>query len=239
MEQRTEKDNRVARQLFGDVLLHEGRETLQIEYRYQQYSDHSWWDVIARIGEQEFRISDFKFFCAVAALLNQLPDDCCLVIPHRVLVSWGNAVQIASLEEWLYPYLEDRTRGGEAGGTVVYQLKLVMDNGTIQTSVLDQFGHKVIDIGSAMEQLRRQLSEDVRVQICYFCKYLIEYNDYGGTDYRHDQLYCFRDTPDVLEQVMEVYPILRNHEHLLLHGTNDMDSFHGCPSFSYRSSARP
>ncbi|MFZ1506331.1 MAG: hypothetical protein WAV74_06045 [Anaerolineae bacterium] len=236
MERNRERDNRVARQLLGYVVSDLQREIVQIEHRYSQLSDRSQWDAMVCIGNREFRWSEVKFFHILSDVLNELPDGSYLVIPHNVLVSHDGILQIAMLEERLYPYYEDRTPGGESGGTVVYQLKLSLDDAYVETAASTQFGYAVTDLGGAMEQLRRQLPERTRLRICYFCKYFIEYNDFGGTDDRHDQLYCFRDAPDVLKQLMAVYPVLREHEYLLLQGIRDMDAFHSCPLFSYRNS---
>jgi len=239
MERNQQRDNRVARQLLGYVVSDLQREIVQIEYRYSQLSDRSQWDAVVCIGNREFRWSEVKFFHILSNVLNELPDASYLVIPHNVLVSHDGILKIAVLEERLHPYYEDRTPGGESGGTVVYQLKLSLDDVYVETTASTQFGFAVSDLGGAMEQLRRQLPERIQLRICYFCKYFIEYNDFGGTDDRHDQLYCFRDAPDVLKQLMTVYPVLRDHEYLLLQGIRDMDAFHSCPLFSYRNSIRP
>jgi hypothetical protein len=100
-------------------------------------------------------------------------------------------------------------------------------------------GYLVVDFGSAAEHLRRSLGDEIQLKICYCCKYLIEYNDFGGTDYRHDQLYCFRDNPETLDELMKAYPILRNHQSLLTRGTPDMDALHSCEAFVYRETPRP
>lgn len=115
MERNRERDNRVARQLLGYVVSDLQREIVQIEHRYSQLSDRSQWDAMVCIGNREFRWNEVKFFHILSDVLNELPDGSYLVIPHNVLVSHDGILQIAMLEERLYPYYEDRTPGGESG----------------------------------------------------------------------------------------------------------------------------
>ena len=233
-----ERDGRVARQLLGYVIQDTQRHVAQVEYRYQQLSDRSQWDVVARIGDREYRKSEVKFFHILADILSELPDGSYLVIPHNVLVLHDDVLQIAVLEEQLRAFNDNQEFGGEAGGTVVYQLRLLLGDRKVETALTHR-GYAVTDLGVAMEDLRRKLGDDTQIRVCYFCRYLVEYNDVGGTDYRHDQLHCFRDAPNVLNELMLYYPVLREHESLLSQGTSNMDAFHSCPSFLYRGNPRP
>jgi hypothetical protein len=97
---------------------------------------------------------------------------------------------------------------------------------------------KHTSFGAAAEELR-ELVAKLRLHICYFCKNLIEYNEYGGTDYRHDQLYCLRDSPEILAKIMKAYPKLKGYEQLLAQGIPDMDAIHSCSAFVYSKSPRP
>jgi hypothetical protein len=173
----------------------------------------------------DHHVTDIKFFGAVSRLLDRLPLTSAIVIPHRIIIVLKTGEEFTTLEEWLFPFEEPT-------GTVVYQLKLVAKNSIIETQQHYSFG-------SAAEELRTLLKDDIQIKVCYFCKYLVEYNDFGGTDYRHDQLYCFRDSPETLDPLMHAYPRLRNHEDLLAHGTPDMDALHSCAAFTYRATLRP
>ncbi len=229
-----QKDTRVARRYLGYFLDGDYKENIQLEYRYAQYPRNSEFNLYTRIQDRDYQITDFKFFAALAELLDQLPITSAIVIPHRIMLLRNHSKEITTLEEWLYPF-----GNREAGGTVVYQLKLLAGDTWIETPRYTEFGYEVTDFGQAAEALRKRLGGEIQPQICYFCKYLVEYNDFGGTDYRHDQLYCFRDSPETLEELMMVYPILRKHESLLIRGTPNMDALHSCPAFIYRGTPRP
>ncbi len=227
-------DGRVARQFLGYFIEDEYKEIVQIEYRY---TPGGGFDLCTHIRGRDYRITEHKFFSAMAELLDRLPLTSTLVISHQIVMAYpDSAEEKATLEEWLFPF------GGEKPtGTVVYQLKLLAGGRRIETSRYTSSGYPVTDFGAAAEELRRNMGSDIRPKICYFCKYLIEYNDFGGTDYRHDQLYCFRDSPETLVELMKMHPDLRNlrtSESLLTQGTPDMDAVHSCSAFIYRDTPR-
>ena len=235
MLERQQEDSRVARQLLGYFVNGAYKGIVQIDYRYTRTAKSSVFDIYTRIQGRDYHVTRHSFFGAIADLLDQLPVTSAVMIPHRIVILRnGKDEDTATLEEWLYPY-EDRG----IGDTVVYQLKLLVGDSSIETPRRTEHGYLVTDFGNAAEHLRRLLGDAIRLKICYFCRYLIEYNDYGGTDYRHDQLYCFRDSLDVLDELMKTYPILRGRESLLARGTPDMDALHSCAAFTYRETPRP
>jgi hypothetical protein len=229
MGRRQQEDTRVARQLLGHFIDGDYKEIINIEYRYAFNSNFA---LYTRIHGHEYQITDHKFFGALAELLDQLPITSAIMIPHQIIVLHNGSEEIARLEEWLYPFEEPTS-------TVVYQLKLFVSDGFVETPRYTDFGYAVTDFGSAAEYLRKLLGDETRPEICYYCKYLVEYNDFGGTDYRHDQLYCFRDSPETLNELMKVYPTLKGLESLLAQGTPDMDALHSCAAFTYRETPRP
>lgn len=228
---RQEKDNRVARRLLGHYINGDYKEIIQIEYRYAPKDGFS---LYTQIQGHEYQFSEHKFFGVMAGLLDQLPISSSLVISHQVIVLKNDVEKIGMLEEWLSPY-----EGSKPTDTVVYQLKLLIEDDHFETSKYTTSGYARIDFGSVAEDLRNLLGIELKLKVCYFCKYLVEYNDFGGTDYRHDQLFCFRDSPETLSKIMEVYPTLGKHKSLLDRGTPDMDALHSCDAFTYREQSRP
>jgi len=213
-------DNRVARHYSAWFVDRDYKELIEIEYRYHFQGQ---FDLQANIRGIEYRFSDPVFFEALAQLLDNLPKSSSIGIMHHITLTDKT---FAILEEWVYPFKEPNSQ------TVVYQLRLIIDSKVIETE-------QQWDFGTAAEQLRGKLGHDPYPRICYFCKYLIDDNEHGGTDLRHDQLYCFRDAPSILDQVMVVYPEnLDNVRHLLSQGTADMDATHSCSAFTYRAAYR-
>jgi hypothetical protein len=157
------------------------------------------------------------------------------MIPHRIVALDKKVEKIVTLEEWLYPY-EIRERD-----TVVYQLKLLMGDRCIETPKRHH-GYLVSDFYSAAELLRGELDSEIYLRICYFCKYLVDYEENGGTDGRHDLLYClrdsFRDNLEALEELLKTYPTARSRGPLVAKGTPDMDALHSCSAFVYRETPR-
>ena len=234
MERQPIGDQRTARRFLGYFRHGDHKELIQLEYRYARHEGYSEWLLHTLIQGRQYLISSYKFFEALSELLGQLPLGSVIVLPHQIIISRGNLQELGTLEEWLYPP-GDR----EVTETVVYQLRLLVGSQCIETSRYTEYGYQVSDLGLALEQLHSRLPCDVCLRICYFCEFLVEYNDFGGTDYRHDQLYCYRDNPDVLEEVRKAYPVLRDCAALLLQGTPDMDALHSCSAFMYRDRPRP
>lgn len=85
-----------------------------------------------------------------------------------------------------------------------------------------------------MEELSLELNElGKNLIICYFCKFLIDENQYGGTDYRMDRLYCFKDvSPEIFKEVSEQYPFLIKFRPLLEEALPDVSALHACASFT-------
>ncbi|MCP4124640.1 MAG: hypothetical protein GY751_23095 [Bacteroidetes bacterium] len=225
-------DTSIARRILGNYMDGKYKESIEIEYRYTRYADRSEWVLYTSIVGKEYRITDGKYFGAFATLLDQLPLTSVIMIPHQITISRNGVKEVVVLEEWLFPF-EDR----DAGNTVVYQLALPLGDNYYKTPKR-LHGYLVIDFRTATECLRVQLGDGICLHLCYFCKFLIEYNDFGGTDYRHDQLYCFRDDLEAFEQLLTVYPILRDNESLLDHGLPDMNALHSCSAFEYRKEPR-
>jgi len=113
----------------------------------------------------------------------------------------------------------------------MYKLRLALSKSPVETQRHTTFG-------KAAEEFRRILGNELHLHVCYYCKFLVEYNEYGGTDYRHDQLYCLRDNSAYLDEIMQAYPRLRGHEPLLSYGTPEMDALHSCSAFAYRNLPR-
>jgi hypothetical protein len=228
----TQADKRVARKLLGYYVDGDHREIIQIEYRY---SAGNGFTLFTRIQNQDYSFEDKKFFGAMSELLDRLPITSVIVIIHHVIVSHNGESEIVALEEWLRPYKIRNT------GTVLYQLKFPFENDFIETEQYTEFGgffgnH---NYSSPAEELRARLGGDVHLRACYYCRYLVDYNDYGGTDYRHDQLYCFRDAPEALGKFEETRPKQDGREQWLSQGTPDMDALHSCSAFVYRKTPRP
>lgn len=221
--EKTNASEQTARQLFGYYLTNNYKEFIQIEYRY---AANVGFDLFTRIQNRDYRFQSNKFFDALSMLLDQLPNTSSIIIQHKVLLSHKKTSTIVALEEWLFPF---EVKGS---GTVVYKLKLLINRSNIETK-------KHLDFGSAAEELRRQLAPHGQLSICYYCKYLVEYNEYGGTDYRHDQLYCFRDNAQTLNLLMKSYPKLSGCETLLSEGLPNVDSMHSCSAFVYSPVPRP
>ncbi len=229
-------DRRVARQMLGYFIDGDYKEIVQIEYRYAPCKQRPEFDLLTRIQGKEYYFTAHHFFSALADLLDQLPPTSVIVIPHRVVVLHNGAEEIAMLEEWLSPY-EIR----DTGGTVVYQLKLFLGNRCIETPKRHH-GYLVIDFLSAAELLRRELGSEIQLRICHFCKYLVDYEENGGTDGRHDLLYClrdsFKDDPEALDEIVKTYSSWRSRKPLVAKGTPDMDALHSCSAFVYRETPR-
>ena len=114
----------------------------------------------------------------------------------------------------------------------IHQLKLEVGDFHAQTQSHPYF------VG-AREDLREKLKDNRTVKISAYCKYLIEFNPTGETDERHDLLYCFRDVPDLIEQVMAVYPARVGYAvKIYTPALPDVDAFHSCPFFIYTLAAR-
>ncbi len=120
-------DGRVARQFLGYFIEDEYKEIVQIEYRY---TPGGGFDLCTHIRGRDYRITEHKFFSAMAELLDRLPLTSTLVISHQIVMAYpDSAEEKATLEEWLFPF------GGEKPtGTVVYQLKLLAGGRRIETS---------------------------------------------------------------------------------------------------------
>ena len=200
------------------------KESIYLEYRH---AINGGFTLYTRIRGYDYHVTDIKFFYVLAKLLDQLPLTSAIVIPHQIGILHNNSEEAVTLEEWLFPFGERDTN------TVVYQLKFMTGSRHIETARYEG------DFGAVSEDLRKRINGEFQLKVCYFCKYLVEYSDFGGTDYRHDQLYCFRDAPQVLDKLMQLYPVLRNHESLLKEGTPDMDAIHSCAAFTYREQPRP
>lgn len=232
-----QEDKRVARKLLGYFIDGDYKEVVQIEYRYAPCKQRAEFDLYTRIRGQEYDLTNYHFFGTLADLLDQLPLTSAIVIPHHVVISRNDAEEITTLEEWLYPY-EMR----DTGGTVVYQLKLFVGDRCIETPKRKESGYLVIDFLSAAELLRRELGSEIQLRICHFCKYLVDYEENGGSDGRHDLLYClrdsFKDNPEAVDELIKAYPSWRTRKPLVAKGTPDMDALHGCSAFVYRETPR-
>lgn len=224
------KDDRVPRVLDGSFINDEYEEPIQIEYRY---SSQTGFDISTRIQNHGYYLSGQKYFDVMSELLDQLPVSSKIIIRHSVMVYKMNKKEIVELEEHLHPY---KIRNS---ATVVYQVKLFYDGIDYQTHPTTEFGGTGGTRGGALEELRSLIDGKFILGVCYFCQYLVGHNPYGGTDYRHDQLYCFRDTPDVFRELEKRYPQTKELEELLSAGTANVSSLHGCSSFSYQARPRP
>lgn len=218
-----QQDNRIARHLLGYFSEGDYREVVQIEYRYEARGR---FELRAQIRDKTYKIAGPKFFNALAELLDQLPKNSAITILHHVRVKHDTVEEIGVLEEWLHPF------GEPTGGTVVYQLRLLITDRYFETPQRTSSGYFVVDFRNAIKDLQHRLGNELSLIVCSFCNYLIDYDSFGGTDYRHDQLYCFRDAPEALEEILRVYPRLQGQESLLLQGTADMDALHSCSAFT-------
>jgi hypothetical protein len=227
---RDSEDRRVPRLLVGQFHNLDLNEPIQIEYRYVP---NVGFDLFTRIQNHDYSLSGAKYFDVMSELLDQLPLSSKIVIQHWVMIHAAEKREIVGLEEHMYPY-EVRN-----AATVVYQLKLTYQGTAYETHRSTAFGGSGGTLGGVLEELRRIMGQDFVLGICYFCEKLIDINTFGGTDYRHDQLYCLRDTPQALAEIGRSYPKLRDQESLVSVGTRDMSALHGCSAFSYAGTPRP
>ncbi len=231
------EDRRVARRLLGHFIDGDYKEIVQLEYRYDPCKEDREWNLFTRIRGQEYYLTAYKFFGALAELLDQLPVTSAIVIPHREVILNRGTEEIATLEEWLSPY-EIRP----AGGIVVYQLKLLVGERSFETPKRSKNGYLVSDFGRAADLLRASLGSEIQLRICYFCRYLVEYED-GGTDDRHDMYFCFRDVfpgkPEKVDELLANYPAWRSRGSWVKQGMADVDALHSCAAFTYREKRRP
>lgn len=218
MEEQSD-DRRVARNLQAYFIHNNEMNRIQIEYRYVYKVG---FDLLTTIQGKTFQFSELKFFSVLSNLLDQLPQNSMLMIPHQVaIVNLDEHTEsTVTLEEWLYPYEE------KDNGTVVYQLKLSFNGVSVETALSTAFSVVVRD-------MQRRLGDKFQIKVCWFCKYLVEEIYYGGTDSRHDQLYCFRDRPDLLTTVLNTSPRLYARDPLLAKATPDMSALHSCSAFIY------
>lgn len=229
-------NNQIPRRYLGYFIDGDYKEPIQIEYRYAVGSEFRFY---TRIKSQDYRIADGKFFGALAALLDKLPETSAIVLPHQVVALSDISEEIVILEEWLYPY---KVRDSD---TIVYQLKLLHNSQCIETPRYTDAGYAVTDFGSAAEMLRKRIGKGLQLKICYFCQYLIGEAFYGGTDYRHDQLYCMRDRLEEFDELDKLLNTLPNPKSqrdeilsLLMWCTSNMDALHSCSAFVYREASR-
>ncbi len=216
--------------LKGHFVGPEGREPIQIEYRFL---DHESCEIYTVIKGRVFHAREKKFFSVISDLLDTLPPNSSIVISHTIPIkNKGKTREFALLEEWLYPYHIKNS------DTVVYKLKLTVDNVVYETKPNTAFGGSQGVDGGVLEQLRNLTQGKVDIQVCYFCKFLIEYNEYGGTDYRHDQLYCFRERPALLHKIDEVYPRLKGQEDILGQTVHNISALHSCDAFELNPKPR-
>ncbi len=214
-----QNDTRIARHHVATYMVGGKKEIITLEYRYKPAHE---FELFTKIAGRDYVIHELHYFVALGELLDLLPLSSSIMIQHQIIVINNGTEEIATLEEWLFPY---EPRGT---GTVVYQLKLFF-----QDKLIESARHP--DFAGAAEDIRKQSGEGIQIKTCYFCRFLIEDNDYGGTDLRHDALYCFRDKPDLLKEAMEVYPTLRKKGKgaLYLEATPNMDALHSCSVFEY------
>lgn len=223
------EDLRVARYYLGYFVNDGYKELIQIEYRYAR---NYGFDFYVNIRNKPYITNACHFFGGLAKILDQLPPTSALVILHKIPIIRKSVEEIATLEEWLFPFSEAE----KPTNTIVYQLKLFTEDGFyVETPKKTEHGYSVIDFGCAAEYLRRLIGEAIQIKICYFCFNLLEYNDNGGTDCRHDKLYCFRDSPEVLNLILGSRLTSEEIEISLLQGIADMSALHSCMAFVYRS----
>ena len=141
-------------------------------------------------------------------------------------------MKFALLEEWLYSYDIKNT------GTVLYKLRLKVDDKIYETEPSTDFGGTQGGTGGALVQLQNLTQNELEMPVCYFCDLLIEYNEFGGTDYRHDQLYCFRGKAQLLDEINKVYPHLYGQEDILQQATQHLSALHSCDAFERAHGSR-
>ena len=224
------KDERVARLLVGLFINADYEEPIQIEYRYDSRTG---FNIFTRIQNRDYYLSGNRYFDVMSELLDQLPASSKIIIHHRVFLHKEGKKEIVELEEHLYPYEIRNT------ATVMYQIKFSYQGKVYETHPSSEFGGSSGTRGGVLEELRSMIDGNFVLGVCYFCRYLVDVNMYGGTDYRHDQLYCFRDKQDALIEIEKKYPRLFGLEDLVNTGTANMSSLHGCASFSYQAKPRP
>ena len=224
-----EPNKTVPRLLTGYFIRDDNRVPIQVEYRL---SNPTTWEIYTQIAGNIFHKKGKRFFELIADLLDSLPASSSLVFNHIVPVSINGKKSFATLEEWVSPYEIKNS------GTVMYKLKLILENDIYETQPSNDFGGIQGVKGGALEQLRKLTKDKLILLVCYFCSFFIEYNEDGGTDYRHDQQYCFRDAPQQLQLIEKVYPHLRGQEPILEEVVSNIDSLHSCAAFRYKSDPR-
>jgi hypothetical protein len=219
----------IPRVLIGHFVHDNHKVPIQVEYRLLNPTT---WEIYSRIAGSVFYKKGTRFFELIADLLDSLPESSSIVFNHAVPVLMNGERSFATLEEWIFPYEVKNS------GTVMYKLKLIFADKVYETQTSNDFGGVQGVKGGALEQLRELTKDKFSILVCYFCSFLIEYNEDGGTDYRHDQLYCFRDAPQLLQLIEKVYPRLRGQEHILDKVVPNISSLHSCDAFTHRPDVR-
>lgn len=230
MENTSKTSNESYHLLKGYFVDSESKEPIQLEYRFLNSKSC---EIYSLIKDQIFHAKGENFFGVTSDLLDNLPPTSSMVFNHTIPVKKkGKTREFALLEEWLYPYQIKNS------GTIVYKLKLNVDNISYETKPSTDFGGAQGIHGGALEQLRNLTKDQLDIHVCYFCNFFIEYNEYGGTDYRHDQLYCFREKPHLLLKINEVYPNLQGQEDVLEQTIHNMSALHSCDAFELNPKPR-
>jgi hypothetical protein len=166
-----------------------------------------------------YHIFESKFMYALGELLSSLPSDSSFLIPHEILINDSGTDRLIHLLERIFPY------GTGQNVDVSYQLTLSFDGYEYSTSSSP-------DAMSGLEWLASQLGSATYFKVCGFCDFMFEDGMYGGTDNRHDLMYCFRDRPEVLDELRSMPRKSPSFPHLLLNvALQDLDLFHSCAAF--------
>jgi hypothetical protein len=191
-------------------------EWIEIDYRFTDGK----YQILTSIQGVEYFIGEGnKWFSGLSELLEKLPLEATITLHHRVFFNTPNGNILADLDEIWSP----APRNWSA--TVMYQLHLKAGEHHIITEKHSVFG-------MVHRQLREQLPAGTYFCICHNCHYMFEHDEFTGSDDRLDQLYCFRDKPQVLEEIRKVYPRrLGDKAPLVEEGIKGIDALHSCSRF--------
>lgn len=172
-----------------------------------------------KIRGTEYHFFEMKFMNILQVLIENLPPDASLTLSHQLLLHQNGADRVVQLDECIQGY---RTGKNVDAG---YQFALTVDGQTYATTLTP-------DASFALDELVSQIGENVYFKICGFCDYMYEDGMYGGTDDRHDLMYCFRDHPDVLNKIRSMMRKTPSFPMTLFDiALQDVDLLHSCSAF--------
>ena len=216
MSDQVELNHSVAHCWYSTYSDSQGSEVVVIEFRHIPKEGFL---LDTKIRGIQYHIFETKFMYVLEELFNNLPPDAYFLIPHEILMYRDGMDRLVQLVERVSPYKTSQNID------VGYQLLLSIDGQEYSTK-------SIPDAMSALEWLTSQIGLNTYFKVCGLCDFMFEDGMYGGTDGRHDLMYCFRDHPEVLDKLISIPRKSPSFPHLLLNlALQDIDLFHSCSAF--------